>query len=240
MNAIDDFFKFDPVWQMDNSERFALLAILDYLKPALSLEIGSRHGGSLARISKYSKRVISLDIDPTVPVRLGHFTNVEFVVGDSRKTLPALLGRLQKEGTPLQFALVDGDHTTEGALADCQHIIAVRPLGPLIMLIHDSFNPDVRKGIESVAWRECPYVHALEMDLIPGVISAEARLRREMWGGFALAILKPEERIGPLQISAMADLSYKIARPLSVHHLLTRRILQIGGKFRGSGGNKDA
>jgi len=239
MQTIDGFFGFDPVWQMDNSERLALLAILNHLKPELSLEIGSKAGGSLAQLSAYSRRVISMDIDPTVPSRLGRFTNVEFVTGDSRVTLPALLKRLSTERAPLRFALIDGDHTAEGVRADCAEFLRVRPTGPLVLLMHDSFNPDVRTGIARAGWRECPYVHALEMDLIPGVISAEPRLRRQMWGGFALALMGPEERSKPLDISAAGELSYRTTRRFSVHNVMTRRILQtawaLGGGKRAAG-----
>jgi hypothetical protein len=51
----------DLEWQMTNCERFALASLLERLEPELSLEIGSYRGGSLQVLSRYSKKVISLE-----------------------------------------------------------------------------------------------------------------------------------------------------------------------------------
>jgi hypothetical protein len=225
METINRYLPFDSDWQMDPAERLALTALLDHLRPAVSVEIGSKYGGSLAVLSRYSQRVVSLDIDPEVPNRLARFQNVEFVIGDSRRTLPGVLGRLREQGAPLGFALVDGDHSADGVRDDCDAFLEKRPLSTLYVLMHDSSNPDVRRGILEAGWGRCPFVHAVEIDLVPGSMK-DAPLTRELWGGFALAVLEPADRVGPLTVRASGDVGYRTLRALSFHNVVIRRLMQ--------------
>jgi hypothetical protein len=237
MNSINRYLPFDSDWQMDSGERLAMTALLGHLRPKVSLEIGSKYGGSLAVLSRNSDRVVSLDVDPEVPARLARFQNVEFVIGDSRRTLPEVLTRLREEGAPLGFALVDGDHSAEGVRGDSAAFLRERPIAPLYVMMHDSFNPDVRRGILRAGWEACPFVHAFELDLVPGSMKG-APLRRELWGGFALAVLKPEDRTGPLSMGACADVGYRTLKTLSAHNLPVRRAMQIHQLFGGGGGRE--
>ncbi|MFL5733350.1 MAG: class I SAM-dependent methyltransferase [Chloroflexia bacterium] len=211
---------------MNPAERLAIVALMDHLRPRLSMEIGSKYGGSLAVLSHYSERVISLDIDPTVPERLKHFPNVDFMIGDSGKTLPAKLTEIEEAREPLGFALIDGDHSAEGVRRDIESFLHYCPLGSLYILMHDSFNPDVRRGIKSAGWQDCAYVQALDLDFVPGIMMSERPLAREMWGGFALAVLGPDRRKGKLKPRATAELVYRAAYPVSMHNLLFRRATQ--------------
>ena len=233
MSSIYEYLPYDSNWQMDPGERLAVAALLAHLRPKVSLEIGSKYGGSLAVLSRHSDRVISLDIDPEVPTRLARFTNVEFVIGDSRKTLPATLARLRAEKALLGFALVDGDHSAAGVRDDCRAFLAERPIAPLYVLMHDSFNPDVREGILAAGWESCPFVHAFELDLVPGSMK-HPPLVRELWGGLGLAVLKPEDRKGPLEMGACSDVGYRTLKRLSVHNLPVRRAMQVGRLLTGS------
>lgn len=61
-------------WSMTSSERLSIIRLLDTLRPAVSLEIGSYRGGSLQALSAFSQHVISVDIDPTVRSRLQGFS----------------------------------------------------------------------------------------------------------------------------------------------------------------------
>jgi hypothetical protein len=234
MGSINRYLPFDSEWQMDSGERLAVIALLEHLRPRLSLEVGSKHGGSLAVLSRYSQRVVSLDIDPEVPARLSRFPNVEFVIGDSRRTLPETLGRVAAGGEALSFALVDGDHTEEGVRADCAALIAQKPTTTLFVMMHDSFNPDVRRGILAAGWEASPWVQALELDAVPGSMKG-APLSRELWGGFAIAVLSPEPRAGKLSVEAGSDIGYRTLHAASAHRLLVRRVLQIGSLLRGKG-----
>src|SRR5713226_1893969 len=120
MGSVEHYLPFDSDWQMLPAERLALIALLDFVRPTCSLEIGSKYGGSLAVLSHYSKRVISLDVDATVPERLRHLSNAEFVVGRSQDTLPGILASLEQSRVQLEFALIDGDHATRGVRQDCE------------------------------------------------------------------------------------------------------------------------
>jgi len=226
MSSINRYLPFDSDWQMDPAERLALTGLLEHLRPELSVEIGSKYGGSLAVLSRYSKRVVSFDIDPEVPTRLSRFSNVEFVIGDSRKTLPEVLRRLRTEGSAVSFALVDGDHTADGVREDCRAFLAERPLSTLYVLMHDSLNPDVRRGIAGAGWEACPFVHALELDMVPGSMKGEP-VSRELWGGFALAILEPQDRRGPLTVGTSGERGYRALWALSAHNVVVRRIMQL-------------
>lgn len=229
MPRVESYLPFDSDWQMMPAERLALIALLDFLRPRCSLEVGSKYGGSLAILSHYSTRVISLDIDESVPQRLAHFTNAEFVIGKSQETLPGVLAELEQSDTALQFALIDGDHTTRGVRQDCECFLAYRPRSTLYVLMHDSFNPDVREGIRGVRWDRWPYVQAVELDFVPGIVFGDhTALHRQMWGGFALAVLGPEKRQGGLDAAGAGELGYRWLRRLSAHNTLVRRTMQVG------------
>jgi hypothetical protein len=205
-------------WQMQPGEQTALVALLAGLRPEVAIEIGSRYGGSMQVLSRYARRVISVDIDPTCRERLGgRYPNAEFVTGDSRQTFGPLMRRLEAEGAAVGFVLIDGDHTAAGVRADVGGLLGYRPKTPLFVALHDSFNPPVRDGIRTAAWAESPHVHAVELDFVPGVLSDDPVADREMWGGLALAVLLPEPRPGPLTITARLEPHYRQVYAGSAH-----------------------
>ncbi len=231
----------DPAieWQMESSEQLALLALLQNLKPECAIEVGTRWGGSMQLLSRFAKRVISVDIDDTCQARLGtKYPNAEFVTGDSALTLPVLMRKLQAENTKVGFMLIDGDHSVQGVRNDIHSLIGYVPLCPLYVIIHDSFNPDVREGIRSARWTENQNVHSVEVDFIPGVLHHGGDAHREMWGGFGLAVLLPEKRTGELTISVRKDALYRAALRHSVHWFfdpptLTKRAARKLGRLVG-------
>ena len=134
-------------WMMSPAEQMAMVYLLEHLRPRVGIEIGTQFGGSLQVLAKYCDRVFSLDIDPDIPRRLaGEHSNVEYVIGPSRETLPPLLQRLSAEKAEIGFILVDGDHSPSEVEADINNILAYRPVVPLYVLMHDSFNPYCRRG----------------------------------------------------------------------------------------------
>jgi Methyltransferase domain len=207
------------IWQMTSAERATLFFLLSQINPQCSIEIGSAKGGSLAVLSQFSQIVYSLDINPTCRARLDpRFSNVEFITGDSRATLVPLLHRLQLEDSTLEFVLIDGDHTTEGIKRDIENVLQVKPSQPVYILMHDSFNPEVRAGIRSANWQGCPHVHWLELDLVPGILLDRIPFRRQMWGGFAFALLRPTARQGELKLGANQALLQQAAMKQSAHN----------------------
>lgn len=192
----------DLPWQMTNCERFALIGLLKRLQPKLSLEIGTYMGGSLQVLARFSKAVISLDIDPGVAARLASkFPNVEFRSGDSRRVLPDLVGELNDQKRPVGFVLIDGDHSAAGVRRDIEALLELQPQQQVVFVLHDSFNPACREGMRTANWAKSPFVQQVELDFIPGIYHYEAHDTAEprtMWGGFACAVLMPEKRNGPL------------------------------------------
>ena len=132
-------------WQMSPSEQMGLIYLLQQLRPKVAIEIGTRFGGSLQVLAKYCEKVYSLDIDPEVPARMaGQYKNVEYLIGPSTQTLPALLQKLTVQKAELAFVLVDGDHSAQGVRADINAILQFKPIVPLYVVMHDSFNPECR------------------------------------------------------------------------------------------------
>ncbi len=113
----------DTLWQMTYGERFALEGLLTQLRPELAIETGTANGGSLRRIAQHSTEVHAFDIEPAV-ARLGdEIANATIHIGDSRETLPAVLGAFAAAGRTVDFAMVDGDHTAEGVQRDIAAIL---------------------------------------------------------------------------------------------------------------------
>lgn len=207
-------------WLMTDAERCALETLLRELQPECAIEIGTYRAGSLRVLSKHAKRVYSIDIDPSCRERYAaEFPNVEFIVGQSRVVLPPLLIRLRDEGVHVGFVLIDADHTRRGVRDDINIVLAVRPTRPLYVVMHDSFNPQCRRGIREADWAENPFVHLVEMDFIAGrfVSDDEPESHKQMWCGLALAILLPHPRTGDLIVHENERLMYRTAYRNSVH-----------------------
>jgi Methyltransferase domain len=222
-------FQVGDDWLMCAAERMAMICLLEHLRPKVAVEIGTRFGGSLQVLARFCERVYSLDIDPEVPRRLeGKYPNVEYLIGPSDQTLPLLINRLQSEHAEVSFALVDGDHTEEGVRKDIDNLLRFRPVVPLYIMMHDSFNPTCRRGIRAANWSECPYVHAVELDFVPGVYWPLPVWGSQLWNGLALGVLKPEPRQGRLEVTGQSERTYEVAYKeelRSSRRPLVRRIL---------------
>ena len=232
-NTYDDALGIDSSirWQMEPGEQAALVALLAGLRPQLAIEIGSRDGGSMQVLSRYAERVISLDIDATCRERLGPiFHNAEFITGTSSQTFHPLLEQLEREASELGFVLIDGDHSANGVRRDIECLLDYRPQCPLFVVMHDSFNPNVRNGIRAARWGDNEWVHSVELDYLPGILARGGEEHREMWGGFALAILLPVPRSGELVVTARMQHMFEAVFRHSVHRFfdpstLARRCL---------------
>jgi Cephalosporin hydroxylase len=221
-------------WLMSPSEQVAMVYLLEHLRPKVAIEIGTRFGGSLQVLDRFCERVYSLDIDPEVPGRLeGRFSNVEYVIGQSTETLPPLLSRLQDEGAEVGFVLVDGDHTMEGVRTDIDMLLQYKPITSLYIVMHDSFNPACRRGLRAADWAGCPYVHAVELDFVPGIVTPSPADRGQLWGGLALGILKPEPRQGRFELTGRSELTHQLAHEAELRRRrsLVKRIVNRVGRL---------
>lgn len=240
-NLQEAFFgEYISEWYMTDAERSCLIMLQRELRPAVSIEIGTFNGGSLSVLSRFSKQVYTLDIDPTSRERFGErFPNVEFITGRSQETLPPLLSRLMNAHVPIEFVLIDGDHSRSGVRDDIDHLLTYRPVNPLFVVMHDSFNPDCRQGMHEARWSHSPYVHSVELDFVPGRLSRFEDGTLQMWCGFALALMLPIERSKPLEIHANEELLFHtISDHIRDRHSdaaearLSRRMAGLGRKIR--------
>ncbi len=77
--------------------------------------------------------------------------------------------------------------------------------------MHDSFNPDCRRGLRRADWAGNPHVHVAELDFVGGVVNPAPRTRGQCWGGLALGYLKPEMRTGHFEVTARAEMTFQAA-----------------------------
>lgn len=232
-------------WQMSRCEKFLLASLVDQADASVAIEIGTYQGGSLQVISEKSEKVYSLDINEKNQEALrSQFPGVEFLVGESRILLPKLIEKLQSESAPLGFILVDGDHSTETVRNDINTLLKFTPNQPIYIVLHDSFNPECRKGMLTADWKKCPYVHFVEIDFVPGKFFREGLdivQPRSMWGGMAVAVMLPERRDFELEISESQRDLFELILANSIHIENTKKSLfqrikdRICGRSRDSG-----
>ena len=207
-------------WMMTDAERSTVQSLVATLKPQVAIEVGVYRAGSLAILAAQCQKVYALDIDPYCETTYaGQFPNVEFITGPSQDTLPKLINRIQASGEPLDFVLVDADHTELGVRRDLNNVLCYRPERPLYILMHDSFNPECRRGMMKADWSMNPYVHMVELDFVTGrfVTREENDTYRQMWCGFGLGVLLPEKRTGDVLIRENDSLMYRTALRHSVY-----------------------
>ena len=173
-------------WEMSRAEKYCLINILQTIKPDYSMEVGTYQGGSLQVISKFSKNVCSIDISSEPRRTLSStYKNVDFVVGNSTEVMPEQFEKIEKEGRQLNFLLVDADHSRKGVYRDLKCVLDYDHKYDLIIILHDSFNPQCRKGIKDIDFDKYHNIEFIDLDYIPGNFWHNETYR-EMWGGFGL------------------------------------------------------
>jgi hypothetical protein len=201
-------------WSMTRAERMCFIHLLRVFSPELSLEIGTAQGGSLHALSKHSKSVISLDIDPNVGSSLGsRFPNARFLTGNSAVVLPNLVEELNASERQVSFVLIDGDHSEQGVRSDINAVLGLKPRRPICIVMHDSFHPPCRAGMRTANWAQCPYVHYIELDFVSGgFFPGNPSVDTSMWGGFAVALMLPTLREFGLPVLESQQQSFEIVR----------------------------
>jgi len=172
-------------------ERAALEGLLTAMKPALSIEIAIAPGGSLGRIAAHSDEVHSVARSAAGSDLLA-LRQVQFHTGDIHQRLPALLQRLARAGRNVDFVLVDGDHSTPGVRQDVSDLLASPAIADTVILLHETMNEHVRRGIEQAGVLGFPKVAEFNLDAIPGGLCTEGDGRGQLGGG--LGIIKVDAR----------------------------------------------
>jgi hypothetical protein len=193
VSATPAIFEVDP-WQMSFGERAALEGVLSQVKPRLALEIGTAEGGSLARIAAYSDEVHSIDI---VRCPASQPDNVTLHVGDSHELLPKLLGRFASESRTIDFVLVDGDHSRAGVRQDLIDLLSSPAASRTVIVLHDTFNGEVRAGITDVDFASYPDVALVELDMTGGYMARTGPFAGQLWGGIGLVVVDSEAERRP-------------------------------------------
>lgn len=175
----------DETWQMSIGERAAIEGLLREIRPQLAIEIGTAEGGALRRIAEHSQEVHAFDL---VPSPLRH-ERVTFHIGDSHELLPQVLAEFAEAGRNVDFVLVDGDHTAEGVRRDVQDLLDSPAVANAVVLVHDTANEEVRRGLDAVAFGAWPKVAHVDLDCVPGWIFQEESLRYELWGGLGAILV---------------------------------------------------
>jgi hypothetical protein len=183
----------NPVWLMEHAERAAMFLLMTRIRPQVVIEIGARYAGATYLFAQFARKVYAIDIDPAVVERCSHLKNVEVLLGDSQELIPRLLDKLEASGEGWDFALVDGDHSADAVRKDLNALLARRPIRRAWISMHDSFNPECRRGIRDANWSQ-PWVHHVELDFVPGQLMWQPHVERNMWGGVSLAEIRPEDR----------------------------------------------
>lgn len=202
-------------WDMNHSERMALVALLVRHQPQCCIEIGTYKGGSLSLLVQYAPRVYSIDINPEIPRNLGYLKNVHFLTGPSQKLLPHLFKELNEQNIAVDLILVDGDHSTEAVKQDINNILDYVPKKPLFLIMHDTFDPKCRRGILDAKWHHSLYADMVDIDFIPGrVVEHGGHGDGELWDGFGLAYFLPTKRKGKLAIMQSAQKMFEMNKAL--------------------------
>jgi hypothetical protein len=229
---------FPNPWMMSIWEKHSLISLLSVLKPEAAIEIGNADGGSLQVLYKMVPQVFALDINEEVHRVLKlQFPKAHFHTGVSWELLPGLLNQLAEKQVKLGFILIDGDHTAEGVKKDIETILNnYTPVCRLVILFHDSFNPECRKGILAVNWEACPYVHSVDVDYVPGTyvddVQQNKKQPKTMWGGFSLALLEPFTRNQPLVINQSSLEIFNQAFKGSFYNTLRYRFHELLNKLK--------
>jgi len=159
-------------WLMSAREKLGLIGLLFCLKPKKTLELGYHRGGATKWLAEFSEKVITVDVNEFVSDAPNQFHNVE---AWNCPTLEAA-SRIKKEKLFFDLAIIDADHSRKAVSADINGIIEHSD----IILMHDSFNPDCRKGMVDALEKQDS--HAYYLDFIPSVSKNDG-----LWGGLAIA-----------------------------------------------------
>jgi Methyltransferase domain len=216
----------DPHWQMALGERVAIIGVVASIRPTLAIEIGTAQGGSLRRLADWSGHVHSFDIVEPRP-EVAALENVTLHIGDSHALLPEVLGELARDGRNVDFVLVDGDHSADGVARDMRDLLDSPAIGATAIVMHDTMNPEVRRGLEAVDYGSYAKVRHVHLDAVAGFPLSAGLFAGELWGGLGVVIVDAEHpraldapftppTLPPMQPIVIAGLEADAAREAAV------------------------
>ena len=120
--------------------------------------------------------------------------NVTLHTGDSHVLLPKVLSELASAGVNVDFALVDGDHSADGAERDLRDLLASDAIRRTVIVLHDSLNDLVRAGFNRIDYAAEPKVVYADLDFIGGHLSYRGSFHHELWGGLGIVVARLRRR----------------------------------------------
>ncbi len=133
--------------QQDEEELWKLVERLNQIKPKKILEIGCAAGGTLLVWQALALQVVSVDLEGlSGEIDLSRFERVKFILGDSHSE--DTLEKTVVHG-PFDFLFIDGDHETEGVIADFNMYSPLVRTGGLVAF-HDYNLESVRAAIDII------------------------------------------------------------------------------------------
>ncbi len=205
MINIDELTDNTILWQMSMAERASIFYLLNKIPQRnIAIEVGSYCGGFTRILSQYFDKVYSLDIDHSNIVGKDQYSNVTWVTGDSKKTLPELIKSLKESGEDVNFILIDGDHSYNAVLQDLNNALAYTPKSETALLVHDSWYEPSRDAINHANWNNNPHIHYIEKDFVPGDLNGNIFV-----GGLTLALMSKKKRKGNVEIKQTHDHMYR-------------------------------
>ena len=185
-------------WLMSAREKLCLIGLLELLRPQKSLEFGFHRGGATAWLAKFSETVITVDVNEHVNDAPKSFPNVTSWNCPTEEAVE----RIKKEMLSFDLAIIDADHSRKAVARDLKGIL---PHAETILL-HDSSNPDCRKGMLDILDKQDS--HAYSLDLISSSIKHDG-----LWGGLGIAVRSEKSGLMKEFKGEFSPYNY-----LSVHH----------------------
>lgn len=195
---------------MSPGERAALQGILAELSPRIAIEIGVAQGGSLRRISARTGHVHAFDL-VAAPSGIAALDNVTFHIGDSHELLAEQLGRFTEQDVNVDFVLIDGDHSALGVRRDVEDLLGSPAVSRTLILVHDTANPEVRAGLDAIAFTDWPTLTWVDLDWVPGFVFREGPSRGEAWGGLGILVVDADQG-GPVEVASYAYPATEVRR----------------------------
>lgn len=159
-------------WLMSAREKLILIGLLDCLKPKKVIEFGFHRGGATKWLSQYAEKVITVDVNEHVSNASTAFPNVQ---AWNCSTMEAI-ARINDQKLNFDLAVVDADHSRKAVAQDVRGLLPYSE----IILMHDSFNPECRKGMLDTLLTQD--THAYNLDFVPSVVKDDG-----LWGGIGIA-----------------------------------------------------
>jgi glycosyltransferase involved in cell wall biosynthesis len=179
-----------------DAEELALRGLLSRCKPHCSVVVGNSCGAGLRLVAQHSDIVFAVD---RKPAEGSHISNVTFLSGEASEVLPVIFQELDNAKLAVDFILLDAGEPPEAVRGTVREIMRYIPPKRLLVILRDSFHPELRLAI---AESQSPYCHWVELDFVPGHASE---------GGMAIACFQPFPREGPVFIHRSADTLFQSA-----------------------------